>query len=243
MSPPNEPANDLLTPSNDEAEPSSLKKLDIEAGETNLSPPHRPRTDSLTHSTGDTKLPSLKKLGAVTGEAIESSKGSKLGPSLSSLPSSSSSQSPPRNAHDHIRSVMSNVLGEFSALITEDNLDLEDFRSRWYEPAVVQILDAMQEGVLQNEDKLRRDASSWLRFLRAAMASLEQDAKSSTKDPFDHYTSEGSRKEILQQRRDVRQRLREHIATKGRNAYFSASTPPGFCISGLFLTFMLAIIG
>lgn len=120
---------------------------------------------------------------------------------------------------------MSNVLGEFSALISEDNLDLEDFRGRWYEPAVVQILDAMQEGVLQSEETLRRDASSWLRFLRAAMASLEQDAKSNVKGTHEYDAPGGSRDEILRWRREETRRLRGDIAAKGRIAYFSVSPP------------------
>lgn len=72
---------------------------------------------------------------------------------------------------------MSNVLGEFCVLVEENSLDLVDFRDRWLEPAVAQILDALRDGVLKGEDKLRRDTSLWLKFLRMAMFALEQDEK------------------------------------------------------------------
>jgi len=211
----NEPGAD--SPVHDATHP-SLTNVDIAAEEA--SPPLQLRADALAPPFGDLKPPSLNKSNLATEETVECFKL----PSPLSLPSSSSLESNAYSAHHHIRSMMSNVLGEFCALLSEDNLDLDDFRDRWYEPAIVQILDAMQDGVLQSEQKLRKDASSWLRFLRAAMASLEQDAKYSAKDAHE-YVPEGNRMYIIRRRREERQRFRNHIAAKGRNAYFSVSSP------------------
>lgn len=211
----NEPGADPPVHETDDATHLSLTKVDIAAEEA--SPPLKLRADALAPPFGDLKLPPLNKSNLATEETVECFKL----PSPLSLPSSSLESNP---HHHHIRSIMSNVLGEFCALLSEDNLDLDDFRDRWYEPAIVQILDAMQDGVLQSEQKLRRDASSWLRFLRAAMASLEQDAKYSTKDAHE-YVPEGNRMDIIRRRREERQQFRNHIAAKGRNAYFSVSSP------------------
>lgn len=134
--------------------------------------------------------------------------------STSTSASASSSSSQPRHATTHIRSIMSNVLGEFSALIGEDRLDLDDFRERWYEPSVVQILDAMRDGVLQDDERTRRDASLWLRFLRRSMASLEEEGlrEGAPESP-------GSGKGKLR-RNDS---SRTSIADQGRRAYFAVS--------------------
>lgn len=129
-----------------------------------------------------------------------------------------------RPAYDHLRSVMSNVLGEFSALVEEDELDIADFRGRWLEPSVDQILDALRDGVLKGEDKLRRDASLWLRFLRTSLVTLEENKNDDSWLDGDGCAVD-AKDRINKQRRwqHDRNRLRTAIAQKGRAAYLRVS--------------------
>lgn len=156
---------------------------------------------------------------------------SSTSPSSSRYPSSSSSL--PVEATPHIRSLMSNVLGEFSALISENSLDIPSFKERWYEPCIAQILDALRDQVLLNDEKTRRDATLWLRFLRKSMRELEKEEM----ERQDEETEEGDeggeggkkgkgRISSLSGDSWGTEGLRSSISEKSRRAYFDVCQIP-----------------
>lgn len=124
---------------------------------------------------------------------------------------------------DPIRSTMSDVLSEFCMLIEEDRLNLTEFREQSFEPSVGRILDALRDGELKGEDKLRRDASIWLIFLRTAMMGLEELGK-----PEDEVSLND--KAGLRQREQDEKILRVAIVQRGKAAYLQVSHLPLTCV-------------